>query len=279
MSKGIVVLTGLLMLVVGSMLFGDVIQPDYHPVSRCVTVGNLDEYPDIVIAAVYYGPGRGSNEIYLVKPDSCLHKGYKFNTLGLFWVLKSYADEVGVDGLPVDQMADMMAPEPAKKQHDNAMTAPVWGLVTANLETYGGTVPDENPLIGEELMYRIKQSSGAFGFTLDMAKKVSHFEDGTEKVEDFLGTPVIQTWENNQSSARLSMNAALGNGYLLVTPNMSGKISGVLLDCTGRAACRFTRNGKSGITYLVPAPVGSGIYWLQVHGVGERTTRRIDSFR
>jgi hypothetical protein len=279
MSKGVVVLTGLLLLAAGGVLFGDVIEPDYHPVSRCVTVGNLDEYPDIVVAAVYNGPTTEGNEIYLVKSDSCLQKGYKFNTLGLFWVLKSYADEVGVDGLPVDQMADMMVPVPAKKRQEDVAADPMWGLITVDIEPYGGTVPDENPLVSEESIYHINRGSGTFGFTLDKVKRVSHYRDGTEDVVDFIQTPVAQSRENRLAPIRLSVNAALGNGYLLVTPNMSGRISGVLLDCTGRVVSRFTRNGKGGNTYLVPASAGSGIYWLQVHGAGKHTTLRINSFR
>ena len=261
-----------LVFTLGTTVYSDVIDPNYHPVERCVTIEDLEVFPDIAIVGMYFGPTMEGSIVYQVKSDSCLTKGYKFNTLALFWVTNTYLSEVSIDELPVDQMkADIHSA--AKKR---ILPLQEWGFITSEIEPYGGTVPDQSPLLSEELVYRLVKNSGEIAIV--PVKKVSHFEDGTENVE-YLHASAMQPAITRYKNPRFSVDATMGKGYLLITPSMSGKIEGTLFDCTGRTVVQFSRNGKAGSTYLLPVSAGSGIYWLQVYGTEEKTSVRIESFR
>lgn len=45
----------------------DVILPDHHPVSRCVTFDSLELFPDVVLIGVYRGPMVETFESYVVE--------------------------------------------------------------------------------------------------------------------------------------------------------------------------------------------------------------------
>lgn len=275
MRKPLLVVAGMLMVSFNSVLFGDVIQPDYHPVSRCVTVGNLDAYPDIALVGIYNGPGNSGSVGYRVMADSCLKKGYKFNTLAMFWVIADYLDSVGVEDLPVDQMIGAAG---LQKSRINILAAPDWGFITSDIEPYGGTVPDENPLVSEELIYHLDFNN--VKISLEQVKKISHFEDGSQKVENFQPVLLQRKLHRTPSSGAFSVDAAIGNGYLMLTVDSPEKINGTLLDCNGRAVCRFYRNFAEGTTNLIPgASLGSGIYWLQLESTTGSSTLRLTTFK
>jgi hypothetical protein len=126
-----------------------------------------------------------------------------------------------------------------------------------------GTVPDENPLVREELIYRLNEASGSFG--LSLAVKTSYFEDGSEETEEFTSTALTAETGNARSSQRLDAGASLKRGRLVMSPSFSGEVSGALIDCKGRTVQRFSRDFRRGATYFVPCGrVSAGMYWLRL---------------
>ncbi|MBN1646033.1 hypothetical protein JW868_03270, partial [Candidatus Woesearchaeota archaeon] len=81
--------TILLVLVVliatSSLVCADVLIEDTKIVGRCVKISNIAEYPDISVIGYISGPMLPDDKAYVVNPEKCLFKGYKFNQLSLYW--------------------------------------------------------------------------------------------------------------------------------------------------------------------------------------------------
>ena len=89
------ILLSLLLLVLWpSTLFSDVIPEDSHYVDRYVYITNISHFPDIVLISYITGPVVENYEVYRVKEDIPLDKGYKFNHLGLLALKKSVLERL-----------------------------------------------------------------------------------------------------------------------------------------------------------------------------------------
>jgi len=253
----------------------DVIMPDYHVVSRCVTIDNLDEYPDIAVVGGYR-MGTGTLECYEVKKDSCLTKGYKFNSFYLFWVEKSYLASVGIDNIAFAGL--LPQPQTAKRKFA-VKEPPLFGLIGTDVEPYGGTVPDSNPVVSEQLTYRLDAGSAGFQFTLNLEEKVTVDKDGNTNRETYLGVGVKPGVQQNARTGVVTATATLGRDCLLFTPSWNGAAAAELIDCRGKSLVRFTRDCTSGYTYLVGIPgLSAGVYWLRIKSASGVATIAVKRF-
>jgi hypothetical protein len=102
------------------------------------------------------GPTVQPNETYLVKNNECLTKGYKFNSLRIYWNTPDKPNVINPDNLLTDQ-----------------------------IEPYGHAVSEENPVIREEIDYSLaKDASGKLN--LYKSKQVTEFNNGKpQQVEEY----------------------------------------------------------------------------------------------
>jgi hypothetical protein len=152
-----------------STVSADVIPPNSHLLNRCVKVINLNEFPDIVLIGYYTGPMVQNYETYQIKNNECWTKGYKFNSLKIYWNTKDKANSIDPNNLLLD-----------------------------NVEPYGGYVNQSNPLVKENIEYSIAGFSGG-KLVLYKSKQTSEYNNGTSaKVETF-ASPLNNTQPNNQN--------------------------------------------------------------------------------
>ncbi len=142
-----------------STVSADITPPNSHPLSRCVKVVNLNEFPNVVLIGYETGPVVNKvdkYEMYQIKNNECLTKGYKFNSLSIYWNTKDKPNSV----------------EPNN-------------LLLENIEPYGGYVDKNNPLVKEDIEYSIVGfSSGKL--VLYKSKQTLEYNNGTpKKVETF----------------------------------------------------------------------------------------------
>ena len=134
----------------------DVIPGYSHSVDRCVKIVNLNEFPSVVLIGYYTGPMVDKYESYQIKNNECLTKGYKFNSLSIYWNTKDKPDSIDPNNLLLE-----------------------------NVEPYGGYVDQDNPLIKEDIEYSIAGFSGG-KLVLYKSKQTSEYNNGTpKKVETF----------------------------------------------------------------------------------------------
>ncbi|MFA4983659.1 MAG: hypothetical protein WC588_05610 [Candidatus Micrarchaeia archaeon] len=149
------------LLLIGALAHADVIQPNTHPVDRCVKVINVDSYPDIYLIAEVMGPGGGKTDsLYIIRQGECLTKGYKFNELNIYWAKKIYIDYIGGVGKldtgsrAVRQMKECIVgqcvPNAGTIDNDNLH------FITSDINPYGGYLPDSDPKTSETIEYRLE---------------------------------------------------------------------------------------------------------------------------
>lgn len=257
-------------------VYADVIDPNFHLVARCVVIENGDEFPDIALVGAYTGPTvKACLMRYIVHPDSCLTKGYKFNSFYLFWVEKSYLETQGLDNLPLQDLL----PSAAKRRSDGDGLNPM-GLIGCAIEPFGGVVPDTNLVVRERLVYRLSAASGGDGFECSLAEKTTVDKNGYENRVVYAATGTGGGKRTMENGTLAPLLAGLSRGYLLLTPGFSGKVAAELVDCRGRSVARFNRECRSGYTYLVRSAGNSdGIYWLRVRSEGVSATLPVHRFR
>ena len=140
-----------------SVAWADVMPPNSHLLNRCAKIVNLSSFPEIVLIGNITGPTvENNNETFLIEEDQCLDKGYKFNTLSIYWNTKA-----------------------------NPTTLVPKNLLIESMPTWGGYIDNKNPLIGEVFEYSIIRSPSG-GYTLYKSRQTSTFNNETPpKVETF----------------------------------------------------------------------------------------------
>jgi len=139
-----------------SIVSADKIPPNSHPLSRCVKIVNLNEFPNVVLIGYYTGPMVKNYESYQIKNNECLTKGYKFNSLSIYWNTKDKPNSIDPNHLLLE-----------------------------DVEPYGGDVVQSNPLVKEDIEYSIAGFSGE-KLVIYKSKQTSEYNDGSpKKVETF----------------------------------------------------------------------------------------------
>lgn len=149
-----------------SVVSADLIPPNSHSLNRCVKVVNLNEFPDVVLIGYVTGPMVESSETNQIKNNECLSKGYKFNSLKIYWNTKDRPNSIDQNNLLLD-----------------------------NVEVYGGYIDQNNPLEKEEIEYSIAGfSSGKL--ILYKSKQTQEYNNGTPKKVETFANPLKNTEPN-----------------------------------------------------------------------------------
>lgn len=145
----------------------DLIAPGSHSLYRCVKFVNLNDFPNVVLIGDISGPG-GENTYEL--NNNCLTKGYKFNSLNVYWMTKEKFNSIDLNNFnPSDA-----------------------NLLLTNLEVYGGYVADSNPLINDNIEYSIAGFSSG-NLIVYKSKETQEYNNGNPaKVETF-NSPLLIT--------------------------------------------------------------------------------------
>jgi hypothetical protein len=196
-----------------SETFADVMPPGSHYLDRCVTIVNVNDFPDTYVIGSITGPMVQGNEFYVVKSDECLTIGYKFNSFKILTAKKSYVDSVGIDAIdPSNQNVTV---------YSGSMVSP-----------YGGYVEDSNPIVKESIDYAISSISNGM-LNLYELKRVSEYNDGTpKKTETFSGStagprsfPDVPSTQKNFDAISYVYNAGIVQGYSDGTYRPSARIT------------------------------------------------------
>lgn len=156
-----------------STALADVIPLDSHSLDRCIKFVNLNEFPNVILIGYYTGPMVKEYESYQIKNNKCLTKGYKFNSLSIYWNTKDMPNFIDSNN-----------------------------LLLKNVEPYGEYVYQDNPLIKEDIEYSIAGFSGG-KLIIYKSKQTSEYNDGTpKKIEIF-----INPLEKNESNEIASTSA------------------------------------------------------------------------
>jgi len=174
----------------------DVIMPDTHAVQGCTKLTNLNEYPDIIFIGYITGPMPENREkgydTYIIKEGDCLHKGYKFNTLFIIALKKSYVDKVGIDNINLSINHEWWTSGQPKFEKGTA-------VISESIDFAGGWYEDSNPLIKENFDYKIAGISGN-KLILYKSQETQWFNnDSPEKTETF-SQPEIQNLKELNST-------------------------------------------------------------------------------
>lgn len=149
----------LLLVLWPSTLFSDVIPENSHYVDRGVYITNISVFPDIVLIGCITGPVVENYEVYLVKENVPLDKGYKFNHLALFALKKSMLEDAGgFEHINFEEIAEKLPPAEI-------------------IDPGGQYVTNDNPLESEYYYYSI-QGVSETTLTLKLDKRVLTYNNG-----------------------------------------------------------------------------------------------------
>lgn len=152
-----------------SVAKADVIMPNTHAVERCAKIVNINQYSDIVLVSYITGPTISTYQASQIQGNTCLNKGYKFNNFGIYWTTTEKFKTLDLANLNLSDI----------------------NMLSSEVEPYGGTVDDVNPLIKETIEYSItKNTNGTF--VLNKTKVISEFNNGASaKIETFSNTKFV----------------------------------------------------------------------------------------
>lgn len=154
-----VTILGLILLGLGFsplLVRADVIPNNSHPLDRCAKIINLNEFPGILIVGYVTGPMVANYGIEEINNNECMKKGYKFNTMDVYWNTEDSFHKIIKDN-----------------------------LLATNIEVYGGYVENKNSLIKENVEYSLLKSLDG-KISLQKTKIISEYNNGTpDKIETF----------------------------------------------------------------------------------------------
>lgn len=114
----------------------DITPENSHRVNKCVKFTNIEKYPDYFLMAYVEGVNGQKNDLYLIKPDECLDKGYKFNRLLIFAVKKNYLQTKDVESIDW-------------KNDSNVIRTDL------TIDCEGGYLENSNPIVSIQEFYEI----------------------------------------------------------------------------------------------------------------------------
>jgi hypothetical protein len=111
----------------------------------------------------YTGPVVDTYEAYQIENGVCLEKGYKFNSLNIYWVTKEGFDSLDIKNLNVTNLT----------------------LLLEDVAVEGAYVDESNPLIKETIEYSIAGFKDG-NLIIYKSKQISEYNNGqSNKVETF----------------------------------------------------------------------------------------------
>jgi hypothetical protein len=160
-----------------STVSADVIAPNSHSLSRCVKVVNLNEFPNTVLIGYITGPMVDKYEAYQIKNNECLTKGYKFNSLSIYWATKEKFNLIDLKSLKLSDIT----------------------LLLENIEPSGGYISDSNPLVKEDVEYSIAGFSNE-KLIFYKSKQTSEYNNGSQKKIETFSNPLKDKEPNKITS-------------------------------------------------------------------------------
>jgi hypothetical protein len=162
-----------------SYLKADVIAANTNLAENCIKIVNAADFPDFVVIAVVnaYG-GTKIVKTYVIKPDECLEKGYKFNGLLIIAVQQEYFKQQGLENLPLAPLINDWVKN--KKLLD--AVGPLQ-LLSATLDPNAISVSRSNPLRSVVSEYKLVLQDGSL--KLALAKKTETFRDGKSRTTNY----------------------------------------------------------------------------------------------
>jgi hypothetical protein len=162
-----------------SLLRADIIAGNTNSAENCIKIVNTVDFPDFTIIAVVNAVGgSGIPQAYIVKPDKCLEKGYKFNSLLIVAVQQEYFKEQGLDNLPLASLVKDWYKD--KKLPDAA--SPLQ-LLSGTLDPNAILISRSNPLRSVISEYKLARQDGSL--KLALAKKIETFRDGKSRTTNY----------------------------------------------------------------------------------------------
>jgi len=151
----------------------DLIDPNSHFLNRCVKVVNLNEFPNTVLIGYITGPMVDKYEAYQINNNECLTKGYKFNSLSIYWTTKEKFNSIDLKNLKLTDIT----------------------LLLGNIEPSGGYISDSNPLVKEDVEYSIAGfSNGKLIFY--KSSQTSEYNNGSRKKVETFSSPLKNSEPN-----------------------------------------------------------------------------------
>jgi hypothetical protein len=250
----------------------DVVLPNTHRVTRCVTIQNAAQFPDITVIEYDFSVLSSTGQRYIVNRDSCLHQGYHC-IYYVLWAAKSYVDSVGIANLPVPQFI-------------TCIRSPVDSLCTSALHLLSSTIITNDSVVydavstmtGEDLFYSLYTTNQTI--SLYLSKEVSHFSDGSSSTQTFLPpagtvTPVPRV---SRTNAIETITAA--RGLFTFKTTFSGPLKMTISDCRGRTVATYYKACAPGCTYITDLSViKAGMYWISLRTPNINMVRRLAILR
>lgn len=187
MTKNIILIIVVLGILIINFASADSIPENSRALSRCVKFVNLNDFSDIVLIGFYTGPMVDTYEAYQIENDKCLDKGYKFNTLGIYWTTKEKFNSINLKDLKLD--CDKVESS-GTDYEGNPIYYEVYSpadltLLLEDVEPAGGYVSKINPLIKETIEYSVAGYSDG-KLVVYKSKRTSEYRMGlSEKVKTF----------------------------------------------------------------------------------------------
>ncbi len=180
----IIVVLGILMMNFAS---ADSIPGNSHSLNRCVKFVNLNDFSDVVLIGFYTGPMVDTYEAYQIENDKCLDKGYKFNTLGIYWTTEEKFNSLNLKDLKLDceKVTSSGIDDEGNPLYYEVYSPAELTLLLEDVEPDGGYVSKINPLIKETIEYSVAGYSDG-KLVVYKSKRTSEYSMGlSEKVETF----------------------------------------------------------------------------------------------
>ncbi len=147
-----------LFLVPWQHVFADIIPENSHSVDKCVKIINTNDFPSISIVAYIKHPSGNDSRAFIIDANTCLEKGYKFNSFQIFGLAKSYLATKSIDSIDWEKDKNVLH-------------------VNINIEPYGGYLDNLNSVSSIEEYYQIHEISNNI-LTLYKCKEITKFNNG-----------------------------------------------------------------------------------------------------
>lgn len=137
----------------------DILPSNSHGLDLCAKVTNLDSFPGVNLIGEItdlLGTYPDNKEITQIRNNECIHKGYKFNSINIYWNTENNKNFIDKNN-----------------------------LLIKNMDVYGGYVNDNDPLIKKTVEYNlVKSDSGKY--SLEKSRTISEYNNGkSPKIETF----------------------------------------------------------------------------------------------
>lgn len=187
MIKNIILIIAVLGILMMNFASADDIPENSHPLSRCVKFVNINDFSDVVLIGFYTGPVVNKYEAYQIENDKCLDKGYKFNTLYIYWTTKEIFNSLNLKDLKLlsEKVASGGWDDEGNPLYYDVYSPADLTLLLEDIESYGGYIDETNPLIKETIEYSVAGYSDG-KLVVYKSKQTSEYNNGqSNKVETF----------------------------------------------------------------------------------------------